>query len=123
MFNPTHLSIHMGQCASSTAIPISTLFNDDLPREIYLTLEVSGLHLRGRDLSERKSGVYVFNRLGDGEGKGGLVEVGRGHEHRLVVGHNQNRRLAKDFEATIASAEAWLFLASVQLITRSLPRA
>lgn len=31
---------------------------------------------------------------------------------------NRNRRLAKDFERTIQSATAWLFLASVQLIVR-----
>ena len=31
---------------------------------------------------------------------------------------NRNRRLAKDFERTIESATAWLFLASVQQITR-----
>ncbi|WP_454652094.1 IS5 family transposase [Bradyrhizobium liaoningense] len=30
----------------------------------------------------------------------------------------RNRRLAKDFERTIESATAWLFMASVQLITR-----
>ena len=30
----------------------------------------------------------------------------------------RNRRLAKDFEQTIASATAWLFAASVQLLTR-----
>jgi putative transposase len=35
----------------------------------------------------------------------------------------RNRRLAKDFEATIASAEAWVLIASVQLITRRLARA
>jgi putative transposase len=35
----------------------------------------------------------------------------------------RNRRLAKDFEATIASAEAWLMVASVQLLTRRLARA
>lgn len=35
----------------------------------------------------------------------------------------RNRRLAKDFEATIASAEAWLFIASVSLLTRRLARA
>ncbi len=35
---------------------------------------------------------------------------------------NRNRRLAKDFEATIASAETWLFLASVQLLNRRLAR-
>jgi transposase len=32
----------------------------------------------------------------------------------------RNRRLAKDFEKTIESATAWLFMASVQLITRKL---
>ena len=35
----------------------------------------------------------------------------------------RNRRLAKDFEASIASAEAWIMLASVVLITRRLARA
>jgi putative transposase len=35
----------------------------------------------------------------------------------------RNRRLAKDFEETIASAEAWLFIASVRLLSRRLARA
>lgn len=35
---------------------------------------------------------------------------------------NRNRRLAKDFEQTIASATAWLFVASVQLLTRRIAR-
>ena len=35
---------------------------------------------------------------------------------------NRNRRLAKDFEATIAGAKAWLYLASVQLTIRRLAR-
>ena len=30
----------------------------------------------------------------------------------------RNRRLAKDFERTIESATAWLYLASIQLMTR-----
>ena len=42
---------------------------------------------------------------------------------RTLAWLNRNRRLAKDFETTIASAEAWLFLASVQLLTRRLARA
>ena len=36
---------------------------------------------------------------------------------------NRNRRLAKDFEATIASAETWLMIASVKLLSRRLARA
>lgn len=35
----------------------------------------------------------------------------------------RRRRLAKDFEATIASAEAWIMIASVSLLTRRLARA
>jgi transposase len=35
---------------------------------------------------------------------------------------NRNRRLAKDFEATIASAQAFLYAASVMLLTRRLAR-
>ena len=33
---------------------------------------------------------------------------------------NRNRRLAKDFEATIESAVTWLYIASVKLMSRRL---
>ena len=33
---------------------------------------------------------------------------------------NRNRRLSKDFEASIASAKAWVYIASVQLLVRRL---
>jgi putative transposase len=35
----------------------------------------------------------------------------------------RNRRLAKDFEATIASAQAWIMIANVRLLSRRLARA
>ena len=35
---------------------------------------------------------------------------------------NRNRRLAKDFEQTIASATAWLFIASIQLFVRRIAK-
>ena len=35
----------------------------------------------------------------------------------------RNRRLAKDFEASIASAEAWIMIASIRLLSRRLARA
>ena len=35
----------------------------------------------------------------------------------------RNRRLAKDFEATIESAEAWRLIASIQLLSRRIARA
>jgi transposase len=39
---------------------------------------------------------------------------------RTLAWLNRNRRLAKDFEATLESSVAWLQLASVQLMTRRL---
>lgn len=37
---------------------------------------------------------------------------------RTFAWQGRNRRLAKDFERTIESATAWLYLASIQLMTR-----
>ncbi len=41
---------------------------------------------------------------------------------RTLAWLHRTWRLAKDFEATIASAEKWLFLASVQHLSRRLAR-
>jgi transposase len=41
---------------------------------------------------------------------------------RTLAWLNRNRRLAKDFEASIASAKAWLFITSVQLMLRRVAR-
>ncbi|WP_139181814.1 transposase, partial [Edaphosphingomonas haloaromaticamans] len=42
---------------------------------------------------------------------------------RTLAWLNRNRRPAKDFEQTVASATAWLFIASIQLLTRRIARA
>jgi putative transposase len=42
---------------------------------------------------------------------------------RSFAWFGRNRRLAKDFEATIASAEAWLTIASIRTLSRRLARA
>jgi putative transposase len=47
---------------------------------------------------------------------------------RWVIGRtfawlNRCRRLSKDFEETIASAEAWVLLASIRVLSRRLARA
>jgi transposase len=42
---------------------------------------------------------------------------------RTIAWLNRNRRLAKDFEATIESAETWLMIASVKLLSRRIARA
>jgi putative transposase len=41
---------------------------------------------------------------------------------RSFAWFGRNRRLAKDFEASIASSEAWVFIASVRLLSRRLAR-
>ena len=42
---------------------------------------------------------------------------------RTLAWLNRNRRLAKDFEATIESATTWLYVASVKLMSRRLAAA
>ena len=41
---------------------------------------------------------------------------------RSFAWFGRSRRLAKDFETTIASAEAWVLLASIRLLTCRLAR-
>ncbi len=53
---------------------------------------------------------------------GFLVLPRRWVVERTFARLNRNRRLAKDFEATLESALAWLFLASVKLLMRRLGR-
>jgi transposase len=47
----------------------------------------------------------------------------RGFDAAKKIWLNRNRRLAKNFEATIASGETWLMIASVKLLSRRLARA
>ncbi len=55
--------------------------------------------------------------------KGFIVLPGRWVVDRTFAWLNRNRRLAKDFEQSIASATAWLFMASVQILTRRIAKA
>jgi len=41
---------------------------------------------------------------------------------RTLAWLSRNRRLAKDFERSIASSTAWLFIASIKLLTRRIAR-
>jgi transposase len=41
---------------------------------------------------------------------------------RTLAWLNRNRRLAKDFEASVASAESWIMMASVKLLSRRMAR-
>ena len=52
---------------------------------------------------------------------GFAVQPRRWVVERFFAWINRNRRLAKDFEATIASARAFLYAASVMLLVRDWP--
>jgi transposase len=83
-------------------------------------------------------GAYAGQKLRDALAKFGdwTVEIVKRSDHaagfevlprRWVVERtfawlNRNRRLAKDFEASIASAKAWLLIASLQLLVRRVAR-
>lgn len=54
--------------------------------------------------------------------KGFVILPRRWVVERTLAWLNRNRRLAKDFEQTIASATAWLFIASIQLFARRIAR-
>ena len=53
----------------------------------------------------------------------GLGKIVRRRVERFFAWIGRNRRLAKDFEATIASARAYLYAVSVMLLVRRLARA
>src|SRR5271156_3411406 len=85
-----------------------------------------GAQVHGADIQDRDGAVgvlasirYLFPWLrhifADGGYAGEKLE-------RTFAWLGRNRRLAKDFEATIGSAEAWLYLAAVQLLARRLAR-
>jgi transposase len=56
------------------------------------------------------------------EAKGFRVQPRRWVVERTFAWLNRNRRLAKDFEASIESALTWLMIASVKLLSRRLAR-
>ena len=64
--------------------------------------------------------VQIVRRIADQTGF--VVHPRRWVVERTFAWLNRNRRLAKDFEATIASATAFLYAASAMLLTRRLAR-
>ena len=63
-----------------------------------------------------KWSVEIIKRMADTVGFEVLPR--RWVVERTLAWLNRNRRLAKDFEASIASAQTWVYVASVQLLIR-----
>jgi transposase len=60
--------------------------------------------------------IEIGRRLADTVGFEVLLR--RWVVERTLAWPNRNRRLAKDFEASIESAKAWVYIASMQVIVR-----
>jgi len=80
----------------------------------------AGEQFAGKLAETRKWSIEIIKR--SDTAKGFVLLPRRWVVERTLAWLNRNRRLAKDFESTIESATAWLFLASVQLLTRKLAR-
>ena len=90
-------------------------------RHLFADSAYAGDKLRNALSKFGKWTIEVVKRMADIVGFAVLPR--RWVVERTLAGLNRNRRLAKDFEASIASAKAWLYLASVQLLVRRLTRA
>jgi putative transposase len=105
------------------AVPLLRALRDRFPRlgHVFADRIYRGPQLRGAiadcgpwtiEIVERPPGVKGFQLLP----RRWVVE-------RTFAWLGRSRRLAKDFERTIASATAWLLLASIRLLSRRLARA
>jgi putative transposase len=88
------------------------IFADRVYRGDQLVNALAGLGKWTIEIVNRSQSVGTFKA----EPKRWVIE-------RTFAWLGRNRRLAKDFEATIASAEAWTMIASVRLLVRRLARA
>ena len=99
----------MGLCWSSRR---STSF--PWLRHLFADSVYNGANLRDALVKFGNWTVEIVKRAADAAGFQLLPR--RWVVERTLAWLNRNRRLAKDFEASIASAKAWVYIASVQLL-------
>ena len=87
-------------------------------RHLFADSVYNGPNLREALAKFGKWTIEVVKRAADAAGF--VLLPRRWVVERTLAWLNRNRRLAKDFEATIASAKAWVYIASVQLLARRL---
>ena len=80
----------------------------------------AGEQFAGKVAETGKWSIEIIKR--SDTAKGFVLLPRRWVVERTLAWLNRNRRLAKDFETTIESATAWIFLASTQLMVRRLAR-
>lgn len=90
-------------------------------RHVFADAAYAGEKLAGALARLGKWTLEIVRRL---EATGGFQLLKRRWVvERTLAWLNRNRRLAKDFEASVESAVAWLLIASIKLLTRRLARA
>ena len=87
-------------------------------RHLFADSVYNGPNLREALAKFGKWTIEIVKRAADAAGF--VLLPRRWVVERTLAWLNRNRRLAKDFEATIASAKAWVYIASVQLLARRL---
>ena len=81
---------------------------------------MAGQKLKGALKKVGKFTLQIVKR--PDKAKGFVLLPRRWVVERTFAWLNRSRRLAKDFEHSIASAEAWIFIASIRMMTRRLAR-
>lgn len=89
-------------------------------RHIFADGGYAGPKLKGRLEKVGKFTLEIIKRSDQAEGFEVLPR--RWVVERTFAWLGRCRRLAKDFERTIASAEAWVFIANIRMLTRRLAR-
>jgi transposase len=89
-------------------------------RHVFADGGYGGEKLRGRLRKVGQWTIEIIKRTD--KAKGFELLPRRWVVERTFAWLNRCRRLAKDFEATIASAEAWIMVAHIRLLTRRLAR-
>src|ERR1700751_158175 len=87
-------------------------------RHLFADSVYNGPNLREALAKFGKWTIEIVKRAADAAGF--VLLPRRWVVERTLAWLNRNRRLAKDFEATIASTKAWVYIASVQLLARRL---
>ncbi len=89
-------------------------------RHVFADCAYAGKKLRGSLAKLDRWTIEIIKR--SDTAKGFELLPRRWVVERTFAWLGRNRRLAKDFEQTVASATAWLFAASVQLLTRRIAK-
>lgn len=122
--NLVHAVIHPADVQDRDGAPLvlaEIIHRHPWLRHVFADGGYAGDKLRQALRKIRKWTVEIIKR--SDHAKGFEVLSRRWVVERTFAWLGRNRRLAKDFEQTIASATAWLFIASIQLFARRIARA